>query len=470
MYDGGATKPESYCRIITYIQHNAPLLYENINDLCMFGVFNVRGNSGVTFLMPDKETQKRIDKTVGQDARKAVSMINACIIPIYLPSIDDFMANKDDIPNKLGQKLPIEKITSSTILLQNGSKITRDNKFKRLYDTSNIAVYLIDGEVPLDGEASNSLGKKRGAYSGGNDDFDGDITRGKYGASLNSLVEEICAVACTRVSRGGIDHLTHLGISLLNWMDTQEGELKEFSNLLCKVHPISPLYVLFILPLLTESELDKWVNEPKEYNKKDKLKEFLTKGIKEYEDVEANVKSVNVMKLQATDICNQVINYAGDIQQKYLNSENFSRFGKSGPVCFKYWICLVSEFTFIYTHHYVKALQDKDVKTVKLIIDSFKRFVLRPAMEKKWVDALTLTNPKVNDALIQSKERFCTILSLFVSRRFFPMGCGNLNELAQIEDGETGGVMYGYDLAPNRIAPVSDNHITAKYWLRSIPE
>ena len=75
---GGASTPSHYCKIGTYIQHHAPLFYENIQDLCLFGAFNAR-RGGVTLLLPDIKTQKVIDTMVGKDARKALEMIHHVI-------------------------------------------------------------------------------------------------------------------------------------------------------------------------------------------------------------------------------------------------------------------------------------------------------------------------------------------------------------------------------------------------------
>jgi hypothetical protein len=474
---GGASKPESYCKITVYLQHNAPLLYENIQDLCLFGSFNTRGSSGVTFLLPDKKTQEKIDKLVGQDARKAVAMINACILPVYLENIEAFRSHQDDIPNKLGNKLSIKDngVTSSSVELSNGAKITRDSKFKRLYDTTNMAVYSLDGEVPTTGEASQAMNKNkgsRGGYQGGNDDFNNEHKTAS-GTSWTQVVEEAALITVSRLDRGGIDHLTHLTISLLHFMLNSEAStagLKELGALLVKVMPVSPLYCLFILPLMSEEEVKMWLDNPQKYSKMEMLKSFLSMGIDMQDQVDKNIKNrTNVVSLQATNICTELIVYAGKIRDMALPGDYTrlfnARFG--GPEGFNHWICSLSENTFLYSTLYVKAVDGRDRPTVKLIIDSFIRFVAK-RFNGNWKETIMLIDPSID--ILYSKERFCTILSLFVSHRFFPMGCKNLNSLASTIDGTHNNVVYGGSLAPNLVVPTSDEHITAEFWVRTIKD
>jgi hypothetical protein len=472
---GGGTKPESYCKITVYLKHNAPLLHDNIEDLCLFGVFNTRGGSGITFLLPDKKTQEKIDKLVGQDARKAVSMINACILPIYLANISDFESHQEDIPNVLGNKLEFKKngITSSSVELSNGAKITVDSKFKRLHETSNVAVYSLDGEVPTTGEPSQALhkkSKKKNSYDGGNDDFDPD-TRGKgENYSWPQMVNEVKSMCIAKSNTNGIDYLTHMGLSLINYLlNSPNPELKSLGELLCKVHPVSPLYYLFCGCLLTDKERGEWVEYDGKYDKLETLKKHLNMGLKKQVDVSKEFKSSpTVTKFQATDICSQLHTKAKEIQEKYLPAEhfNFDRFGSVEG--FRSWIMLVSEFTFLFTKQYTDAYTvNGSKKTLQNIFDIYERWIMSNCIKKNWTDTLTLVNPTLDDSLIFSKERFCTILSLFVSHRFFPMGC-DIETLHNITNGNTEGIMYGDKLAPNLIIPTSDEHITAKFWIKSI--
>lgn len=496
--NGGGSKPERYCKITVYLQHNAPLLYENIQDLCMFGAFNTRGRDGVTFLLPDKKTQEKIDKTVGTDSRKAVAMINACVLPVFIENIGAFKSQQDDIPNRLGNKLPIKEVTSSSVVLSNGSKITVDSKFKRLYDSSNTAVYNIDGEVPTTGEATKVLGvgrsSKRGAKGGNDSELSG--TRGKDGMSKHAVITEAREMANLRNKTHKMDHLTHLTISLLTFMlenNKATPSLKEFGELLCKVMPFSPFYCLFILLLMEEDEITLWIESPKEYDKLEQLKKFLNMGFNKHDEVNKKFKQKSdIMKMNGTNSCDDIsANMVRIVDHLMPNGDNnFDRFGGKSEFC--NWLLAVTEFSYLYTEPYINAYMenwekanpnkqvyggydieyagDGENKIVKRILDSFDRFVVQ-GCTNSWKGALTMFNPLLDTSPF-SKEIFCTRLGCYMSQRFPPMG-GDLEQLANIDskklDGKPlNGVLYGTNFIPTTIVPMSDEHNTAKFWLASV--
>lgn len=490
---GGATQPERYCKITTYLQFNAPLLNEVIQNLCMFGMFNPRGQKGATYLVFDKKTQVAVDKMVGIDTHKAKSMIEACLLPVYLESIESFRDQQDDIPNMLGNKLPIKEVSSSSVTLSNGSKITKDSKFKRLYPNSNIAVYLIDGEVPTSGEKSDVFGKKNGnranqgfsgGYSGGHD---GSLSSGQYARGRSAydwvfMVADAKKTAMLKAEHrvGGIDQLTHLSTSLINFLlkggASNEAALTKLGELLCKVHPISPLYYLFVGCLLPEQVRQAWVSTPDmSYNNLETLKKHLAKGLySEQKNIESKYKNKDeVLRLDATSICATVIRTAKNITDAHLGDYADTMNTYFGGVDhFARWVVLVSEFTFLYTGFYTKAYDNGDTKELQNIFDSYNRWVLPHVANNsnQFGKGLTLTNAQLANTLF-SKEQFCTILSLFVSRRFFPVGSPDLDALAQKQSSTTaqdGAIYHGGNIAPNLIVPTSDEHTTAAFWVRTI--
>jgi hypothetical protein len=160
------------------------------------------------------------------------------------------------------------------------------------------------------------------------------------------------------------------------------------------------------------------------------------------------------------------------IQKKYLPESEYNNFDRFGGVeKFISWIVLVSEYTFLLTKHYTVAIVKNDKDELRKIFDMYKKWSIGNIMNKDWQGATILVNPNLDkNNLLFSKERFCTILSLFVSHRFFPMGC-KIDNLCTINDG-TGpnNTVYGTNLAPNLIVSTSDEHVTAKFWKTTIKD
>lgn len=477
--NGGATKgPESYCKITVFLKHHAPILYENIQDLCLFGAFNTRGRNGVTLLLPDNKSQAAINTLVGTDAKEAIAKIHACILPVYVANIAEFRVGSD-IPNKLGLKLPIEKNNDKEVTLGNGTKITKNIKFKRLHADSNIAVYSINGLIPTEGESSSSMGKKKGGYgySGGNDNLkrreDNDYSSEK---TWESDFKEAHALTKLRIGTKGVDHLTYLGISLINHLlKSDDKSLKDLGELLCKVHAVSPLYYLFCGCLLTDAERKDWLANTHSYNKRGVLESHLAKGMyekraavdrghRDWSKFQIELNTTNVVE-RIKDAVNKISEefFAGNagmmdvIEYRFNSLKNFSN-----------WILAMSEFTFLFTKHYQNAIKSGDnynaLKEIDHIFGCYSLWVLNACGSGDWSNALTLLN---SEDMLPSKELFCTRISLFFSHRLYPMG-GDFKTLCETENGNKGDVLYSLDPAPNTIMPTSDEHATAKFWQTTV--
>ena len=465
---GGATRPESYCKITSYIQHNAPNLYENIQDLCLFGLFNARGKNGVTFLLPDDKTLAKIDKLVGTDARKAVAMINALTIPMYLGSVSDFKANQSDIPNKLGNKLPIKDVSSNAVELSNGAVIGPAGDFKRLYDNNNINVFLIKGEVPTDGEASQSLGKKggygyRGGYSGGNDnEFASEWEESESKEwSPGILIDLSKSQIKTRMKHHikTIDPLTHGTISLLYSMEQgDDGQCKQLATLLKEVMPVSPLaywFILYAVGLKNQSALREWVNNPKQYSKREVLDATF------FAADDANNIAVDTAKQNAVRTLNRA-NITSVVANLY--KECFDKLSPESKQCaercfgdlakFCQWWQAMNEFCYLFTAQYVSAYQRGCVVEVTQIFHLFHNLV-GPGLASENYEKCHLLTTEVTTNSLQVKERFCTLLSFMVSRSCVSLrGVKVPANVTPVNLGEK----------PNNVSPSTRGHMTIAFW------
>lgn len=183
---GGAVskKMKKYPRIPEYLEAHHKNIYDIVDSLAMFGAFTPRRGTGRTFLLPDSSYVKKIEKQLESDEpEKAADMISSLIIADFLPTLKDWAAKKDDIPNMLGQKVQVEKVNGNTVHLVGGGKLTLDKKFvpfERLGKSirNNIVVWSLKGEVPYGSDvpaaeykytrlSKKSNGKKGGVETAG---------------------------------------------------------------------------------------------------------------------------------------------------------------------------------------------------------------------------------------------------------------------------------------------------------------
>jgi hypothetical protein len=201
MLGGRGTDPSHYCKVTTYLQHHAPRLFENIQDLCLFGIFNTSRKREVTLLLPSEADQKKIDKMVGTDATQAVNMIKALVIPSYLDSLSKF---NGDVVNSLGQTLDIVESKKTSVTLKGDITITPVAAFKRLYNDSKQAIYSISGLIPTDGKKAKV--NKTGAYSGGNDtELKAAIHENGKGVECRTVFKALESMCSAALAMGGTD-------------------------------------------------------------------------------------------------------------------------------------------------------------------------------------------------------------------------------------------------------------------------
>lgn len=145
-------KMQKYPSIPKFLQARYPDVYDLIQSLAMEGALVPKRQVGLTFLLPNKKYVEKITKTLeGSKPEEASDMMLSLIIPEFLGSASAWDAHKDDIPNLLGKKITISKISGNTITIDNGT-VTINPKFIG-FDSfgerprNNLAVWDLDGEV-----------------------------------------------------------------------------------------------------------------------------------------------------------------------------------------------------------------------------------------------------------------------------------------------------------------------------------
>lgn len=166
-----AKKVKKFCRLAKFLEQSDKDLYQAFDDLCLLGLFRVRGR-GLTFLYPaDKAYRKTIiDHAYSNNPEKAVDMVKCLVLLDFLPNTTDFNSKKDDIPNSHHKKLEVESADAKEVKLKSGHKLVVDKTYIPLRSGEPIAVYQLTGkgELPTTGTSSSmkynneSSGNKRG--------------------------------------------------------------------------------------------------------------------------------------------------------------------------------------------------------------------------------------------------------------------------------------------------------------------
>lgn len=158
---------KQHCSILNYLKNVNSDLYDLIQNLCLGRSFSPRrGTRGVTFLNPSKKLTSDLLKLAEKDALKAVETIKSLIIVDYLPSCDDLMSVKDDVPTALDKKLVPDKKVGNKVVFKNGSEVSVDSKFVPREDRMNMVVYDLDKKL-VDTEGNKAEFKYNKANSSG---------------------------------------------------------------------------------------------------------------------------------------------------------------------------------------------------------------------------------------------------------------------------------------------------------------
>lgn len=134
-----------------YLEYNDKELYSAFDDLCLQYLLRPqRNSSGVTLIIPKEKAyrQKIINGLSSQTPEVAIAMLKSLVLKDYYPTPSSFGTS---VVNLLGQKVPIDGTSDSSVKLDKSLTLTKDKKFVPL-SRENMAVYLLTGK----GEISTS--------------------------------------------------------------------------------------------------------------------------------------------------------------------------------------------------------------------------------------------------------------------------------------------------------------------------
>lgn len=204
LYGGAVSKKlKKYARIIDYIEVNHPKYYQIINDLGMFGSFTPSRGAGITVLLPDAKLLKKIeDITYSDDPEPATDIIGSMVIVDLYKTPKDFSAKGDDVPNKLGEKIEVEKVGADSVTFKGGAVAKVDSKFKPLsrqgsMTRDNMAVWNLTGEISTGGAKATFKHLKKGGKS------KKVVKGGSTGTATRKLTAQLEDSWLRNISKGG---------------------------------------------------------------------------------------------------------------------------------------------------------------------------------------------------------------------------------------------------------------------------
>lgn len=174
---------KKFPRISDYLEVHHPTVYQLLVDSGMIANLTPKRGTGRTFLVPDSKLVKEIRKLLDssdEGPEKASEILGSLIIKDYLPTVKEWLAKKDDLPNVMGKKVQVKSGSGTTVELVAG-KAELDKKytpFKRqgLAPRGNTAVWKLTGHIPHDDKVPAATGKyiRKGAPTKGAFEFTGD--------------------------------------------------------------------------------------------------------------------------------------------------------------------------------------------------------------------------------------------------------------------------------------------------------
>lgn len=154
------SKQDLYCTYIHYLDDHYSDFRYYLDRTCAKASLRLPKDKkfgGITLLVPDsKEIKSELDKALNasdNDAwNRGPNILKTCIIYGYFPTAEDFKAQQDDIVTANKNKLHIKDISSDSITLDGGCKITPDKKFKLADPDSSkkVALWIVKSGVPVD--------------------------------------------------------------------------------------------------------------------------------------------------------------------------------------------------------------------------------------------------------------------------------------------------------------------------------
>lgn len=481
-----ATKPKKFCRIGVYLQHKYPILHQNIQDLCLGGLLSTGRGRSVTFIVPDKKTQSKINKLVGSDPAEAVRLLKCHTITQQVTNLSDF---SDGLPCANGKVIKATNVTSTHAELSNKVKITKDKDYVKLYPDSRDEVLMASGEVSVSNESSSSTKKKGGnyrtqqSYSGGRDSDQ------KLFQTYDSKLKQVCnsrneSLRLMNIALLDLDMSNKMGsynkyhylsatASLHNFLN--ESGHEQLCTLLSNLGVYGPFSSITIMQLLDDDTMAQWLGSQRDYKKQKVLTDVMGRNGKLGVSFLGHKTSEYIrgtLRLNRTNICKVMIDDVTKFLYDEEKSGNINRnvirkyWGTNDTDCFDHLACFLlvdAEVNYVFGRRYVNHKLNNNLTKdeLKNINDALDLHILRGGLCSNgrcdWSTNLFLFSQKVMDA-VGSKEMFCMCLRVWLDTCLLSPGFDSTENLSgSTVSVQKKSIQLGGDVSPNSLSLTSND-------------
>ena len=143
-------KVKKSCSIPQWLKKYDKKLWDAVEEACAMGMFKPK-SSGITFLYPtDSGLRKKIVDLLQDGEYEGIRYLQSLVVVDYLPTPRDWDDKSDDIPNRLGLKIEVGSVNSSSVTLDNGVVIKPfgSKEFEARSDRKNMSVWKYPGKTP----------------------------------------------------------------------------------------------------------------------------------------------------------------------------------------------------------------------------------------------------------------------------------------------------------------------------------
>jgi len=125
---------KKYARILDYLQNHEKEIFGLFDELGMQGTLTPFRGRGITLLLPDAKTVKKLQGIVVSEApEEATDFLDTMILTDYYGSAQDFLKAKANIANRAGNTLLVKAVNGSKVVAEGEEgdvEITQVEKFK----------------------------------------------------------------------------------------------------------------------------------------------------------------------------------------------------------------------------------------------------------------------------------------------------------------------------------------------------